>query len=70
MNLLHKIFFPGVPYPAAIIVHFIIGGIIAALFGAIAFGYRGEGYALPVIGGLVGIVFGFVTHLTYKQTKR
>lgn len=70
MNLLHKIFFPGVPYPGAIFWHIILGGIMAAVFGYFAFGYRGEGYALPIIGALVFLVFGYVTHVTYKQSRR
>lgn len=60
MNLLQKLFFPGIPYPAAVIWHIIMGSIIAALIGVVTFGYDGHGYLwLPITGSVVAIVLGW-----------
>lgn len=70
MNLLHRIFFPGVPYPAAVIVHFIYGVAAASVVGFLFYGWDGHGahqLTTAAIFGAVGIALGFTVYVVNKQ---
>lgn len=70
MNLLHRIFFPGVPYPAAVIVHFIYGVVAACVVGFVFFGWDGYGEHqlwTAATFGSVAIAVGFVVYLVNRR---
>lgn len=67
-KFLKSLFFPGVPYPAAIIWHLILGGFVAFLLVLVISGQAAAtAYSTGIIGGGIGLVAGFLVWLFTRE---